>query len=101
MFASVAKFRLTRALTASDVEMNERLLVPMLKDQHGYQGYFEVKAGERETIAITLWASQADAERGLEAIRPQLGQQFGAILDGPPERSFGDVLYADVVTVNA
>ena len=43
MFASVAKFRLTRPLTTVDFETNERVLVPLLKSQPGYQGYFELR----------------------------------------------------------
>jgi hypothetical protein len=95
MFASVAKFRFTRPLTSADFETNERVLVPVLKSQPGYQGYFEVKAGERESISITLWASQSDAEQGLAAIRPELMELVGSAMDGPPERSFGEVQYAD------
>src|SRR5919206_3610788 len=95
MFASVAKFRLTRPLTTADFEANERVLVPLLRSQPGYQGYFEVSAGERESISITLWASRSDAEQGLAAIRPQLMELFGSVMDGAPERSFGEVEYAD------
>lgn len=96
MFASVARFRFTRALTAGDLETNERVLIPLLKSQPGYQGYVEVRAGERESISISLWAGQSDAERGLAAIRPQLVDLFSSAMDGPPERSFGEVLYADL-----
>src|SRR5919108_1093070 len=95
MFASVAKFRFARPLTGADFEANERVLVPLLKSQRGYQAYVEVKAGERESISITLWASQSDAEQGLAAIRPQLMELVGSAMDGPPERSFGEVQYAD------
>lgn len=95
MFASVAKFRFTRPLTAEDFEANERVLVPMLKSLSGYQGYFEVRAGERESISITLWATQRDAEQGLSTLRPQLMDLFGSAIDSPPERSFGEVEYAD------
>ncbi len=98
MFASVAKFRFARPLTTADFEANERVLVPLLKRQPGYRGYFEVSAGERESISITLWASQADAEQGLAAIRPQLMDLFGSAMDGPPERAFGEVQYADPPT---
>jgi heme-degrading monooxygenase HmoA len=85
MFASVARFRFTRPLTAADFEANERVLVPLLKSQPGYQGYFEIKAGERETVSITLWASQSDAERGLAALRPQIIDLVGSAMDGPRE----------------
>ena len=95
MFASVAKFRFTRPFTPGDFEANERVLIPLLKSQPGYQGYFEVIAGERESISITFWASQPDAERGLAAIRPQLMDLLGSAIDGLPERSFGEVVYAD------
>lgn len=95
MFASVAKFRVNRPLTAADFEDNERVLVPLLKAQPGYQGYFEIIAGERESISITLWAGQSDAEQGLAAIRPQLMDLIGSALDGPPDRSMGEVQYAD------
>jgi hypothetical protein len=96
MFASIAKFRYTRPLTTTDFEANERVIVPLLKSQLGYQGYLEISAGERETIGVTLWASQADAERGLAAIRPQLVDIIGSAMDGPPERSVGEVVYADL-----
>ena len=46
MYASVAKFRFTRPVETGDFEVNERVLVPLLKRQPGYQGYFEVLAGE-------------------------------------------------------
>jgi hypothetical protein len=101
MFAAVAKFRFTRRLTTADFEANERVLVPLLKSQPGYQGYFEISTGERESISITLWASQADADQGLVAIRPQLLDLVGSALDGPPERSFGEVRYADPPARNA
>jgi hypothetical protein len=101
MYASVAKFRFTRPVETGDFEVNERVLVPLLKRQPGYQGYFEVLAGERETLAITLWASQSEADHGLAAIRPQLMELFGADLAGPPERVFGEVTYADAPVVNA
>src|ERR1700730_7139191 len=100
MFAMVAKFRFTRPLTTADFEANERVLVPLLKSQPGYQGYFEVSAGERESISITLWASQGDAEQGLVAIRPQLLELVGSAMDGPSERSFGEVQYADPPVMN-
>jgi hypothetical protein len=45
MFASVAKFRFNRPLTNADFETNERVLVPSLKSQPGYQGYFELSVG--------------------------------------------------------
>jgi len=95
MFASVAKSRFTRPLTIADFETNERVLVPLLKSQPGYQGYFEVQVGERETISIEFWASQSDAEQGGAAIRPQLMEHFGSAMDGPPERSMGEVQSAD------
>ncbi|MBV9173536.1 MAG: hypothetical protein JOZ81_26020 [Chloroflexi bacterium] len=101
MFASIAKFRFTRPLTTADFEANERVLVPLLKSQPGYQGYVEVEAGERESISITLWASQSDAEHGLVAIRSQLLDLIGSALDGPPERSFGEVRYVDWPANNA
>src|SRR5919199_419314 len=101
MFASIAKFRWTRPLTTADFEANERVLVPLLKSQPGYQGYFEVSAGECESISITLWACRSDAEHGLAALRPQLMELFGSALDGPPERSFGEVRYADPPRMNA
>jgi hypothetical protein len=75
--------------------MNERVLVPLLKKQPGYQGYFDVTIGERETIAITFWTSQSLADQGLAAIRPQLMDLIGQALDGPPDRSFGEVNFAD------
>jgi hypothetical protein len=96
VFASIAKFRYTRPLTTADFEANERVIVPLLKGQSGYQGYLEISAGEHETIAVTLWASQADAERGLAAIRPQLVDLIGSAMDGPPERSVGEVVYVDL-----
>lgn len=96
MFASVAKFRFTRPHTAGDFEENERVLVPLLKSQAGYQGYVEVRVGERESISMTFWASQSDAERGLAAIRPQLMDLVGSDMEGPPDRSVGDVVYADL-----
>ena len=95
MLASVAKFRFTRPLTNADFETNERVLVPLLKSQRGYQGYFELSCGERESISITFWASRSDAEQGVAAIRPQLMDLFGSDIDGPPDRSFGEVKYAD------
>jgi heme-degrading monooxygenase HmoA len=95
MFASVAKFRFTRPLTTADFETNERVLVPLLKSQPGYLGYFEVQTGERECISIKFWASQSDAEQGLAAIRPQVMEVFGSAMDGPSERSRGEVQYAD------
>ena len=95
MFASIAKFRWSRPLTTADFEENERVLVPLVKRQQGYRGYFEVAAGERESISITLWSSQSEAEQGLAAIRPQLMELFSSAMDGTPERSFGEVLYAD------
>lgn len=95
MFASVARFRLLRPFTVEDFETNERVIVPLLKSQAGYQGYFEVMVGERESISITFWANQSDAEQGLAALRPQLVDLVGPALDGPPERSFGEVKYAD------
>jgi hypothetical protein len=88
-------------LTNADFETNERVLVPSLKSQPGYQGYFELSVGERESISITLWASRSDAEQGLAAIRPQLMDLFGSDMDGPPERSFGEVRYADPPLSNA
>lgn len=95
MFASIAKFQSNRPWTDEDIEANERVLVPLLKAQPGYRGYFEVIAAERESVSITLWASQSDAERGLAAIRPQLMELLGSALAGPPERTFGEVVYAD------
>ena len=82
MFASVAKFRFIRPLTIAEIETNERVLVPLLKSQPGYQGYFEVQTGERESISIKFWASQSDAEQGLAAIRPQVMEVFGSAMDG-------------------
>ena len=54
MFAAVAKFHFTRPLTTVDFEANERVLVPLLKSQPGYQGYCELSAGERESLSITV-----------------------------------------------
>jgi hypothetical protein len=95
VFASVAKFQSNRPWTDEDFQANERVLVPLLKAQPGYRGYFEVISGERESVSITLWESQSDAEGGLAAIRPQLMDLVGLALAGPPERTFGEVVYAD------
>jgi hypothetical protein len=95
MFASVAKFRFARPLTDADFDANEQVLVPLLKSQPGYQGYFEVRAGERESVSISFWGSRSDAEQGLAALRPQLVELVGTAMDGPPERISGEVVYAD------
>jgi len=101
VYASVAKSQFSRPVEAGDFDANERVLVPLLKRQPGYRGYFEVLAGERETVAITFWATQTDAEQGLAAIRPQLMDLVGSAIAGPPDRSSGEVKYADPPVVAA
>lgn len=95
MFGTVTKFRFTRPLTTADWETINRELVPPLKSQPGYLGYFEVLVGERECISVKFWASQSAAEQGGAAIRPRLMELFGSAMDGPPERSMGEVQIAD------
>lgn len=45
VFASVAKFRFTRALSSVDFQKNEEILVPLLKTLAGYRGYSRLRPG--------------------------------------------------------
>ena len=50
---------------AAALERFQELVLPELREQHGYEGVYLLASPEGKGVVITLWASEEDAESAL------------------------------------
>lgn len=93
MHVLVARPRFTRTLTEEEVQRALGEAVTLYQQSGGFHAFYSVRVSEREVMNISFWNSREDAERGFAAARPSMTALLGAIMEGPPERSSGDVIF--------
>ena len=58
----------------------------------GFRAYYGVRLSDTEAIAVHVWDSEADAERGGSHLAALTQQMVGDQLAGPPQPAGGEVL---------
>lgn len=92
MYAHVNLWRLSEA-GRSDDDQAAGEIATLLGGQPGFRSYTLVRTGEREVAVITVFDSQAELEQAIDAIGQQVHQRLGALVENPPERRAGEVVY--------
>src|ERR1051326_2250328 len=96
MYATILRPSFTRPV--DDVEAGRALdlVIPVCQGAGGFHGIYSVRINEREIVNVFLWDSHAASEQGLLAARQVAVPFFGPTLAGPPERTAGVVIRAQV-----
>ncbi len=85
-YTRIARYT-TKSGTLDDIlRKAEAELVPMTRQQSGFQGYALVRSGPDECISVTTWESQAAARQAGEKLAGWVRQEMGPSLDGQPHR---------------
>ncbi len=88
----VARPRFTRTVTEEEVQRALSEAVTLCEQSGGFHAFYCVRVSDREVMNISFWDSQ-DAERGFAAARPSMTALAGAMMEGPPEQSSGDLIF--------
>ncbi len=92
MYAHLNIWNLNETGVSSD-DTAARELAARLRQQPGFRSYTVIRTGRREVAAVTVFDSQAQLERAVEAVADLVRQRIAPLAAGSPERRRGDVLY--------
>jgi heme-degrading monooxygenase HmoA len=94
MHVLVLRPRLRRSVDDEEAGRIYEAVIPLYEGSGGFRALYGVRLGDRELMGISFWDSREDAERGFEAARPRMVAAYGGVLDGPPERTSGELHFA-------
>jgi hypothetical protein len=92
MYVLVLRPRLRRAVDDTEARQIFETLIRLYAGSGGLRSLYGVRLSDQELITITLWDSREEAEGGFAAGRPQMAAAHAEVLDGPPERTAGELL---------
>lgn len=72
----------------------ETEVIPILNSCKGFRGAHWMASGETETVAISLWDSQEDAEAYQREHSAEVMALMSSVIEGPPQIRTYDVLYS-------
>jgi hypothetical protein len=75
-----------------DIKLIEAEAKPMLAGSAGFKHYYFAQTGDRESVSVTVWDTEAHARAALEKLTTWRTKHFGSIIVGTPERHEGEVL---------
>jgi hypothetical protein len=77
-------------------------VLPRLREEQGYEGILMLATPEGQGLVITLWATAADAERGVEGgLYSDTIERFVTIFRAPPGREHYEVMFAEAASLAA
>jgi hypothetical protein len=94
MHVLVAQPRFTRALDDEEARRALSHAVSLYEQSGGLHSFYSVRVSDREVINISFWDSRDDAERGFATARPAMSAMLGPIMEGAPDRSSGELMFA-------
>lgn len=93
MHILVLRPRLRRPVDDEEARRIYEAVIPLYEGSGGFRALYGVRLSDRELITFSFWDSHEDAERGFEAARPHMVAAYRGVLDGPPERTSGELLF--------
>jgi heme-degrading monooxygenase HmoA len=98
MYARVTLLELdtVRMDLGTAVERFRAQVLPVLREQPGYEGLYVLATEEGRALLMSLWQSEKDAEASVRS--GYYGEQiskFGTVFRAPPGREGYDVVVAD------
>jgi heme-degrading monooxygenase HmoA len=95
---TVAEIDPVRMSVGEAVELFRESVVPALREQDGYEGFYVLLSPEGQALVLTFWRDAEAAESGLAGGRSFYEEQvekFVTIYRSPPGRELYDVVLAD------
>jgi heme-degrading monooxygenase HmoA len=90
----IARPRFTRPVRDEEVRRVLDEVLPLYQRSGGLRALYAVRVSDREVANISFWDSREDAERGFAGAAPHMRAKYGGLLEGSPDRMFGELLYA-------
>jgi hypothetical protein len=94
MHGFIARPRFTRPFDDEEERRVLAELVPICKRSGGFRALYTLRVSEREIVNIFFWDTREEAERGFAAARPHILELLGGILEGPPDRVSGGLIFS-------
>ena len=86
MFARSVSVRLKPNSVAEFTQIVERDILPMLREQKGFQDEITLVLPEGlRIVGISLWDTEGDANLYSQAVYPQVLKALAKVIGGPPE----------------
>lgn len=92
-YAHINVWRLNE-LGAAREDQAARLIAAELERQPGFRFYALVQTGAREVVAVTVFDTQEQLRRAMDAVAPLVRQHVAPLAAAAPERRAGVVLHA-------
>ena len=92
MYAVVVRFQFRAPVRREVVERAEKDIIDPATQLPGFRAYYGVRLSDTEAIAVHVWDSEADAERGGSQMAALTQHVVGDLLAGPPQPVGGEVL---------
>lgn len=94
MYARIVTARPLPGKAEEAMKLLETRVIPILNSCKGFRGAHWMAAGETETVAISLWDSQEDAEVYQRERSAEVMAMMSSLIEGAPEIKAYDVLYS-------
>lgn len=86
-----------RSSVPEALERFKELILPDLREQHGYRGVYALTTPEGRGLLMTLWASEEDATAGLRSgFYSEQVEKFVALYREPPGREQYEVSFVEL-----
>jgi len=98
MYARVTTFQIDPLLIDPDqaLERFKAVVLPELHKQPGFRGILVLETPEAAGMLVSLWESEADAQKGLETgYYDEQIAQFVMFMKQPPGRDHYEVVYSE------
>ena len=92
MYATVTELACKSPTDLEGIVHNLQTLYAQVKSLPGLSTLYVIKTAEQTLVMVTLYTSEAEAERLSREVRTHLGQLIGEHVSGPPRRASGEVL---------
>ena len=96
MFIAVRKYRVRRGSTDKWAQRVREGFVPLIRELAGFRGYYLLKGGPDEVIAISMFDSADEALVSNEKAADWVRNNVLEFVRGMPEVMVGDVLVSEV-----
>jgi heme-degrading monooxygenase HmoA len=96
MFIAVRKYRVRRGSTEKWAQSVREGFVPLIRELAGFRGYYLLKGGPDEVIAISMFDTADEALVSNEKAADWVRNNVLEFVRGMPEVMVGDVLVAEV-----
>jgi hypothetical protein len=96
---TLAEVDAVRTSLEAAVDRFRESVLPELREQDGYEGAYVLLSPEGKALAITFWATDADAEAGARGFYAEQVEKFVTVFRSPPGREEYDVVIADAPAI--